>query len=642
MPLPLLPIAGALGGYGLSYLMPDYRKQFYDMFGAGDTMGSGESMLRALAPDSELFGTQKLQPIPNLTALGNTNPLGAMAGLVPQPAPQQGELSGTGKVASFLLDALTDPLALAAGGGAAIGKRAVQGMFPQAAKAASAGLADVLPGLGEKTLRAGLAGADAAAGTFLPGQRVATDLLSAPWGPTVGKAAGLVSDVNAGLASGVEAGAGMLNKAAAGADRLLHPFDRLGQARTIQGEISRLGDLEGMIQSKLTGPLPPPGPISTPMARYKPEYLAEFPEAMRKGQLALPPDPTIYSRVRPEASELVKQLGLGESLPGGELSVMKTPSFLRGKGGVMGLAPHTGLEKLSPEGLMGEMMGGLPAPPALPASLAESLASEPGAAQSLRGLAPTAKLGAEHVVDLPAQQALQQLALLKEQQLGKLQGVQGDFNALERIMAGAPEPGQSPLTGLLNARRGITAVKGIDPHVDILDAADKLRVTGAPIQEAGAKYFERKIFPLMQQGVTGMSAMPGGENVVFTALGGGPETVRHEVTHGLINAARQGVGGLPLSMRAIAALENSESPIAKALGYIGNETMAHANVGRSALDKLGNAYNFLIDPVPYYPDMVARQSPLVGHAWKYAPHYGAGLGIGGAGLGTYAAVRPRD
>jgi hypothetical protein len=129
---------------------------------------------------------------------------------------------------------------------------------------------------------------------------------------------------------------------------------------------------------------------------------------------------------------------------------------------------------------------------------------------------------------------------------------------------------------------------------------------------------------------------PGSTGMGFST---GPLSRRHEVVHGLINAASKGgdASGLPLSMRVPAWLQQpGSSSISQGLGEILNEAAAHSAESRTFGGQLGNYMNFLANPDPGYYSQVADHSPAVAAAWQSLPYATAG----GLAAGTAAAAYP--
>ena len=121
-----------------------------------------------------------------------------------------------------------------------------------------------------------------------------------------------------------------------------------------------------------------------------------------------------------------------------------------------------------------------------------------------------------------------------------------------------------------------------------------------------------------------------------------PISNRHELIHGLVNAAAEtgNMSGLPLSVRVPATMYRyaGETGPMRALGSIFDEAAAHAAEARgaSALNRLGTYADFLAYPHPGYLEQTAARSPLIAALHQNVP-YVLPAGIAG---GTYLAARP--
>jgi hypothetical protein len=190
--------------------------------------------------------------------------------------------------------------------------------------------------------------------------------------------------------------------------------------------------------------------------------------------------------------------------------------------------------------------------------------------------------------------------------------------------------------GLQNARRGMAVFKGLAPTAEALDSAKAVGTLGSYSEAANA--FSH-MAPEFAQGALG--AYSPAAKAAFISQGAGRETLRHELAHGMVDAARSGAPGLPLPFRAVASMRNAESPIVRGLGFLGDEALAHG-VGEStsALGQLGGAAKFLTRGDPFYAQQVAdRYSPLLAALYRRTPDaIKAGGALGAAG-GGYLAGR---
>lgn len=122
---------------------------------------------------------------------------------------------------------------------------------------------------------------------------------------------------------------------------------------------------------------------------------------------------------------------------------------------------------------------------------------------------------------------------------------------------------------------------------------------------------------------------------------------RHELVHGLINAAAQhpdDAAALPLAMRLPAALQRAagtDNPFLKGVGSILNEAAAHGYQNRGAMNQIGGYANFLMEPSASYAEQIGRVSPWAAALYRSTP-YGVAAGLGGAAGGAgYLAMRER-
>jgi hypothetical protein len=151
-----------------------------------------------------------------------------------------------------------------------------------------------------------------------------------------------------------------------------------------------------------------------------------------------------------------------------------------------------------------------------------------------------------------------------------------------------------------------------------------LAALNKPVQ----KYAERAA---MEPGAGAYLTEVGSPNT-GVAVAGSPRIMRHEITHGMIDAAAKSgdVSGLPLSMRIPATLQQSDMPFLKGLGVITDEAAAHANEVRGAFGQADNYLKFLLEPNPGYYRQVAKASPMAASMWQTAPYVGA-AGLSGGG-----------
>jgi hypothetical protein len=119
------------------------------------------------------------------------------------------------------------------------------------------------------------------------------------------------------------------------------------------------------------------------------------------------------------------------------------------------------------------------------------------------------------------------------------------------------------------------------------------------------------------------------------AIAGSPQIMRHEMTHGIIDAAAKSgdASGLPLAMRIPATLQQSNLPFIKGLGGIADEAVAHAVENKGLLGQADNYLKFLLEPNPGYYRQIAKTSPMAAAMWQTSPYVGA-AGLSG---GSYLA-----
>ena len=115
------------------------------------------------------------------------------------------------------------------------------------------------------------------------------------------------------------------------------------------------------------------------------------------------------------------------------------------------------------------------------------------------------------------------------------------------------------------------------------------------------------------------------------------ETMRHELTHALINRAADAgsTAGLPLGWKAAANLKRSPDDFVHTLGTIADEMAGHAADGSGAWKFLQNAH-------PAYVEQFAKTSPLAAAIFegRYIPRAAGGAaGLAGAGLAGYGMSR---
>lgn len=122
-----------------------------------------------------------------------------------------------------------------------------------------------------------------------------------------------------------------------------------------------------------------------------------------------------------------------------------------------------------------------------------------------------------------------------------------------------------------------------------------------------------------------------------------PGTDRHEIFHGLMDAARNSgdSGSLSLPARLSNAMQTSRSPLLQGLGYAGEEGLAHGvQQGRGVMDQLRGAWNFFDKPPsPIYGDLIGDMSPAAGYIYRnrLIPQAVRGAGLAGAGAAAYGA-----
>jgi hypothetical protein len=233
---------------------------------------------------------------------------------------------------------------------------------------------------------------------------------------------------------------------------------------------------------------------------------------------------------------------------------------------------------------------------------------------------------------------------------------------LAGMAAKGGEAAASGVGALSPLRRTFGMVKGVQalPEAESAMAAEMAAAGNLPrraVIDPAAKFIGEKAGPLprslagealaqdapyMATGDVGGMFYPKANFGISSAAD--PTANRHEVVHGLINAAVQNPAAgrnLPLAMRVPAALERAgeNSPFLKGVGRVLNEAAAHGYENRGALNQMGGYARFLMEPTPAYSQLLGETSPLAAAIYRSTPYgVAGGLGVGAGGLG-YLAMR---
>jgi hypothetical protein len=311
-----------------------------------------------------------------------------------------------------------------------------------------------------------------------------------------------------------------------------------------------------------------------------------------------------------------------------------------------GLLENYGLVNAKPEGSSGFDFGdalGMGAD-----LLTNPLTYIPGAGLAARAFGGAAK-AAPAVADVAN-------AATAASRLGKFANAAKGVQAVAPVAEAAAAPlatagadaAQSALTPLMNARRSFTMAKNVTPsNIGSLvggDTANKMKAVQV------ANDLADEVVGQMRSGGAMRTAgyFQPSENAGAIMKGAAPEIGRHEVIHGLVNAATTGdMSGMPLPVKAAASLYRlgggaEAQNFTSGMGNVMNELAAHSMQNRGLLNQLQGGASFLFKPGQahnFYASQFAQTSPLAAALYSTLPvtPYAAGAaGLAGAGYGAYA------
>lgn len=211
-----------------------------------------------------------------------------------------------------------------------------------------------------------------------------------------------------------------------------------------------------------------------------------------------------------------------------------------------------------------------------------------------------------------------------------MKGLRDTFGMVKRLQPLPAELAEEART-MTDVPRRMAAYLGETPMVG---------ETTGPMSRSAAGFMADNVPDIMSGRIGGTFA--GIENnakgVTGIGLSTNPITNRHEVVHGLINAAADtgNTAGLPLSMKVPANIYRygGWKGVPGATGRMFDEAAAHAAEGRGFLNQLGRYGDFFMDPHPSYLDAEAQLSPLVAAMHRNFRHVAPATLAGGAYLGA--------
>lgn len=233
---------------------------------------------------------------------------------------------------------------------------------------------------------------------------------------------------------------------------------------------------------------------------------------------------------------------------------------------------------------------------------------------------------------------------------------EGPQNALLDLLVGIPTdpltyaiPGAAALAGRLAKaarglsvskamplRKGVTFVKNADDTQN-MHMVGGYRDAAGSIDNARLNEVADTLVAADRQGAAksafGYYAPKTRVGAVMSDIPDPRNTMRHELTHSLINRAADtgNAAGLPLGWKAAAAMKSSPDDFVHTLGNVADEMAGHGAGGFGA-------WRFLQEPIPEYANVFAKTSPIAAAIYegRYIPRAaGAAAGLAGAAAAGY-------
>lgn len=200
----------------------------------------------------------------------------------------------------------------------------------------------------------------------------------------------------------------------------------------------------------------------------------------------------------------------------------------------------------------------------------------------------------------------------------------------------------SGVEAMLPARRAFTAIKDIPTEGGSVLANVLADNANTGIRAVGKSVEPEKVLSALTKydnvaGEVGLNskslqgAFSPSDRMALLPSGASPNTSRHELIHGMINAMRLGEAptrGAPIPMRAAAWLGSRESPFLRGLGKMADETAAYSLSEKGLMNQLKGGAHYLFSRDPYYKQTIGSISPSAAALYDNLPLMTA-LGLGG-------------